>query len=156
MFEPGIHSIPWCIVSLAQPWVQSIVQEKTHASTEFGSNLHIRLVDSYARIKRLDFDSFNELGGLRRLEDQYRGCYGCYLKRILADNIHRSYQTLAFCKEHGIRLSGSTLGEPPKNSLLSRQSKKRKCQDNCDYDIVEDIFGTRKTTYGLARIMACL
>lgn len=28
MFEPGIHSIPWCIVSLAQPWVQSIVQEK--------------------------------------------------------------------------------------------------------------------------------
>lgn len=59
-----------------------------------------------------------------------------------------------FCKEHGIRLSSST--KPPKDSLLSRQAKKRKYQDNCDYDIVEDIFGTSKTTYGLGRIIAHL
>lgn len=87
---------------------------------------------------------------------RYRECYGCYPKRILADEIYRSRQTLAFCKEYWIHLPGSTLGKPPKDSLLSRQAKKRKYQDNCDCDIVEGISGTSKTTYGLGRIMARL
>lgn len=60
MFESGTHSIPRRIVSLAQPWVRPIVRGKTHTNTEFGSKLHISLVDGYARIERLDFEPFNE------------------------------------------------------------------------------------------------
>ena len=87
---------------------------------------------------------------------RYRERYGCYPERILADKIYRNRQTLVFCKEHGIRLSGPALGKPPKNQILSRQAKKLEYQDNCDRNAVEGIFGTGKTAYGLARISAHL
>ena len=156
MFESGTHSIPRRIVSLAQPWVRPIVRGKAHVNTEFGSKLHISLVDGYARIERLDFEPFNESEDLWRAVARYRERYGCYPERILADKIYRNRQTLAFCKEHGIRLSGPALGKPPKDRSLSRQAKKQEYQDSCDRNAVEGIFGTGKTAYGLARIMAHL
>lgn len=64
MFETGTHSIPGRIVSLPQPWVRPIVRGKAHANTEFGAKLHISLVDGYIRIERLDFEPYNEAGGL--------------------------------------------------------------------------------------------
>ena len=136
MFESGTHSIPRRIVSLAQPWVRPIVRGKAHANTEFGPKLHISLVDGYARIERLDFEPFNESEDLWRAVARYRERYGCYPERILADKIYRNRQTLAFCKEHGIRLSGPALGKPPKNRILSRQAKKLEYQDNCDRNAV--------------------
>ena len=156
MFASGTHSIPQRIVSLAQPWVRPIVRGKAHANTEFGSKLHISLVDGYARIERLDFEPFNESEGLWRAVARYRERYGCYPERILADKIYRNRQTLAFCREHGIRLSGPALGKPPKDPDLSRQSKRQEYQDNCDRNIVEGVFGTAKTAYGLDRLMARL
>ena len=156
MFESRTHSIPRRIVSLAQPWVRPIVRGKAHANTEFGSKLHISLVDGYARIERLDFEPFNESEDLWRAVARYRERYGCYPERILADKIYRSRQTLAFCKEHGIRLSGPALGKPPKTPGLSRPAKKLEYQDNCDRNTVEGVFGTVKTAYGLDRVMARL
>lgn len=153
MFESETHSIPQRIVSLAQPWVRPIVRGKAHANTEFGPKLHISLGDGYARMERLDFEPFNELW---RAVARYRERYGCYPERILADKIYRNRQTLAFCKEHGIRLSGPALGKPPKLPVLSRQTKKQEYQDSCDRNVVEGIFGTAKTAYGLGRITARL
>ncbi len=156
MFETKTHSIPQRIVSLAQPWVRPIVRGKAHANTEFGPKLHISLVDGYARIERPDFESFNESEGLWRAVVRYRELYGCYPERILADKIYRSRQTLAFCKEHGIRLFGPDLGKPPKALNLSRQAKKQEYQDSCDRNAVEGVFGTAKTAYGLSRVTAHL
>jgi len=87
---------------------------------------------------------------------QYREHSGCYPERILADKIYRNRQTLAFCKEHGIHLSGPALGKPSKNHKLSRHAKKQEYQDSCDRNAVEGVFGTGKTAYGLARVMAHL
>ena len=156
MFEAGTHSIPRRIVSLTQPWVRPIVRGKTHANTEFGPKLHISLVDGYARIERLDFEPFQESEDFWRVMARYRERYGCYPERVLADKIYRNRQTLAFCKEHRIRLSGPALGKPPENPTLSRQAKKQEYQDSCDRNIVEGTFGTAKTAYGLARVMARL
>ncbi len=156
MYESGSHSIPQRIVSLAQPWVRPIVRGKAHANTEFGAKLHISLADGYARIERLDFEPFNESEDLWRAVARYRERYGCYPERILADKIYRSRQTLAFCKEHEIRMSGPALGKPPKNRTLSRQEKKQEYQDNCARNAVEGVFGTGKTAYGLARVPARL
>ena len=99
---------------------------------------------------------FNESEDLWRAVARYRERHGCYPERILADKIYRNRQTLAFCKEHGIRLSGPALGKPPKDSVLSRQAKKQEYQDSCDRNAVEGVFGTVKTAYGLGRIMAHL
>lgn len=152
MFEDGTHSIPRRIVNLAQPWVRPIVRGKAHANTEFGAKLHISLVDGYARIERLDFEPFNESEDLWKAVFRYRDRYGRWPQRILADKIYRTRQTLAFCKEHGIRLSGPALGKPPKDQDLSRQLKKQEYLDNCDRNAVEGVFGTGKTAYGLGRI----
>ncbi len=156
MFESGTHSIPRRIVSLAQPWVRPIVRGKAHANTEFGAKLHVSLVNGYARIERLDFEPFNESEDIWKAVARYRERYGCYPERILADKIYRNRQALAFCKEHGIRLSGPALGKPPKNQSLSRKAKKQEYQDNCDRNAVEGVFGTGKAAYGLARVMARL
>ena len=156
MFDNECHSIPRRIVSLAQPWVRPIVRGKAHANTEFGAKLHISLVDGYARIERLDFEPYNESEDFWRAVQGYHDRYGCWPERILADKIYRNRQTLAFCKEHHIRLSGPALGKPPKDRELSRQAKKLEYQDTCDRNEVEGVFGTGKTAYGLGRIPARL
>jgi len=152
MFESGTHSIPRRIVSLAQPWVRPIVRGKPHANTEFGTKLHISLVDGYARIERLDFEAYNESEDFWSAVYRYRDRYDCWTERVLADKLYRNRQTLAFCKEHGIRLSGPALGKPPRTQELSHQLKKQEYQDSCDRNEVEGVFRTGKTAYGLGRI----
>jgi len=156
MFESVTHSVPRRIVSLAQPWVRPIVRRKAHANTEFGAKLHISLVNGYVKIERLDFEPYNESEDLWRAVARYRERSGCYPERILADKIYRNRQAFGFCKEHGIRLSGLALGKPPKDQSISRQAKKQEYQDSCARSAVEAVFGTGKTAYGLARVMAHL
>lgn len=69
--ESRTHSIPGCIVSLAQLWVRSIVRGKIHANKEFGVKLHISLVDGYARIEWLDFEAYNESADFRKAVYHY-------------------------------------------------------------------------------------
>lgn len=156
MFESGTHSVPQRIVSLSQPWVRPIVRGKARANTEFGAKLHVSLVNGYARIERLDFEAYNESEDFWKALHRYHDYYGCWPERVLADKIYRNRQTLAFCKDHGIRLSGPALGKPPKDRKLSRLTKKQEYQDSCDRNEVEGIFGTGKTAYGLGRISARL
>lgn len=113
-------------------------------------------MNGYARIEHLDFEPFNESEDFWRAVARYRERYGCYPERILADKIYRNRQTLAFCREHGIRLSGPALGKPRKAPNLSLQAKKLEYQDNCNRNAVEGVFGMAKTAYGLDRVMARL
>ena len=156
MFETGTHSIPRRIVSLPQPWVRPIVRGKAPANTEFGAKLHISLVDGYIRIERLDFEPYNEAEDFYRAVEGYRARYGRYPARILADKLYRNRQTLAYCKERGIRLTGPALGKPPKDRTLTKQAIAQEYQDICDRNEVEGVFGTGKTAYGLGRIAAHL
>ncbi len=67
----------------------------------------------------LDFEPYKESEGLWRAVEWYRERYGCYLERILVDKIYRNRQTLAFCKEHRIRLSGPALGSLARDWAIS-------------------------------------
>ncbi|WP_289804806.1 transposase, partial [Dubosiella newyorkensis] len=44
------------------------------------------------------------------------------------------------------------LGRPAKNPNLSALLRKQEYQDLCDRNVVEGLFGTGKTAYGLGRI----
>ena len=156
MMESRKHSIPQRIVSLTQLWDRPIVRGKTRANTEFGAKQHISLVDGYARIQRLSFEPYSEAEGFWKAVYRYHDCYGRWPERSLADKIYRSRQTLAFCKEHGTRLSGPAPGKPPKNPDLTRLETKQEYQDSCGRNIVEGVFGTGRTAYGLDRVMARL
>lgn len=156
MFETGTHSIPNRIVSISQPYVRPIPRGKAKARTEFGAKLHISLVDGYARMERLSFEAFNEAEDFYRIVEGYRQRYGRYPQRILADRIYRNRDTLTFCKENGIRLTGPVLGRPPKNTEVTREAKRQEYIDICDRNAVEGTFGLGKTAYGLGRIAARL
>jgi hypothetical protein len=156
MFETKTHSIPRRIVSLSQPHVRPIPRGKARAKTEFGAKLHISLVDGYARMERLSFEAYNEADDFFRLIEAYRQRYGQYPARILADRIYRNRETLDFCKEKNIRLTGPALGRPPKDPEVTRQARRQEYADICDRNAVEGAFGTMKTAYGLGRVAARL
>ena len=156
MFEHRVHSVPDRIVSISQPWVRPIVRGKAHDNTEFGAKLHISMVNGYARIERLSFDAFNEANDFFRVVESYRKRNGFYPERVLVDKIYRNRETIAWCKERNIQLTGPALGRPPKDRKLSKAAKQQEYQDICDRNIVEGEFGTGKRAYGLNRIMAHL
>lgn len=156
MYENNKHSVPDRIVSIAQPWVRPIVRGKAHANTEFGAKLHISMVEGYARIERLSFDAFNESTDFFKAVEAYRSSHGFYPKRILVDKIYRNRESIAWCKERGIQITGPALGRPSKDKEQLREEQRREYQDICDRNAVEAAFGTGKRSYGLNRIMAHL
>ena len=156
MYKHRVHSVPDRIVSIRQPWVRPIVRGKAHANTEFGAKLHISMVDGYARIERLSFDAFNEAADFFKAVEGYRERYGFYPARVLADKIYRNRETISWCKDRHIQLTGPALGRPPKDPEQTRNARRQEYQDICDRNIVEGEFGTGKRAYGLNRIMVHL
>ena len=73
---------------------------------------------------------------------------------VLADQIFRNRANRAFCKVHGIRLSGPRLGRPPKET--DRDVIRQERLDGARRNAMEGKFGEGKTSYGLDRTMARL
>ena len=148
MYQTRTHQIENRIVSISQPHVRPIVRGKARAETEFGAKVAISMVDGYAFIDHLSFDAFNESSYLIQAVEDYKKRYGYYPEAVLADQIYRSRGNLAFCREHGIRLSG-----PP---LINRQEKIIERLDMKERNAVEGGFGVCKRRFSLARVMARL
>jgi hypothetical protein len=157
MYENKTHSVKDRIVSLSQPWVRPIVRGKAAANTEFGAKVHISTDDEgHARIEDISFDAYNESEGLIGAAERFFERHGRFPDRILADKIYRTRKNIAWCKEHGIRLSGPRLGRPPKDAGLGREQKAVEAKDAADRNVVEGVFGTAKRTYGLDCVAARL
>lgn len=110
MFDSQTHKVENRIVSLSQPWIRPIVRGKTKAPVEFGPKLDLSLdADGYARIEWVSFDAYNESSCLQDAVEAYYQRYGYYPERVLADQIYRTRPNRAYCREHGIRLSGPKL-----------------------------------------------
>ena len=78
---------------------------------------------------------------------------GHYPERILADKIYRDRNNLVYCREHGIRLSGPSLGRPKENATTDRKTE---YEDNADRIAVERAFALAKQKYGLGLITSRL
>lgn len=73
-------------------------------------------MNGWTRLECCSFDIYNEAGNLQAIAERFREREGHYPARILADKIYRNRDNLAYCKQHGIRLSGPALGRPRKES----------------------------------------
>ena len=150
MYENNVRSVADRIVSISQPYIRPIVRGKAKTPTEFGTKLDMSLDDNgMARIERQSFDAYNESDVLIGAAERYYERTGCYPKRILADKIYRNRKNLAYCKEHGIRLSGPALGRPKKDPTADR---KLIYTDAVDRIEVERGFSLAKRCYGLGLI----
>ena len=151
MYDNQVHSVDDRIVSISQPYIRPIVRGKAKAHTEFGAKFDMSIdPDGMARIEKLSFDAYNENEILQLAVEHYRERTGCYPEKILVDTIYRNRKNLAYCKEHGIRISGPALGRPKKN--ISAEEKKQTYTDAVDRIGVERGFSLAKRCFGLGLI----
>jgi len=141
------------IVSLRQPHVRPIVRGKAGRPFEFGQKLALSVVKGYTFVERQSFENFHEGITLIESVERYRALYGCFPEVVQADQIYRNRTNLAFCKEHGIRLSGPKLGRPAKNAERDRETEARDYKERI---IIEGRNGMAKRRFGLDLIMATL
>lgn len=151
MYDNRIHTVADRIVSISQPYIRPIVRGKAKAPVEFGTKLDVSLDErGMARIERMSFDAYNESDVLKQAVENYKARTGHYPERVLVDQIYRTRANLAFCKEHGIRVSGPALGRPKKNF---KADKKVEYKDNTDRIAVERAFALAKHSYGLGLVV---
>lgn len=154
MYKSRAHSVPNRIVSISQPWIRPIVRGKVKAPVEFGAKLNVSIdSEGYGRLEKVSFDAYNESGCLIEAVERYRWRTGNYPERVLADQIYRTRTNRAYCKEHGIRLSGPELGRP---SPDAKTDKEQEYKDNTDRIEVERYFSRSKRCYDLGCIITKL
>src|SRR5699024_1559932 len=129
MFETKGSSIEDRIVSINQPHVRPIVRGKANARVEFDAKLSVSVLDGYAFLDVLSWDSYHEGKGLRESVEKYKDRYGYYPEAVLADTTYRTRENRAYCKERGIRQSGPKLGRPSKNEQINAAQKRIERQD---------------------------
>ncbi len=149
MYDNRTHSVDDRIVSLSRPFIRPIVRGKAGKPVEFGAKLDISVVDGFARLEVFSFDAYNEASNLKDIAERYLKRTGHYPSRILADKIYRNHDNLAYCKLHGIRLSGPALGRPKKDES---RDKKQDYRDEGERVEVERRFSLAKRKCGLGLI----
>ena len=151
MYDAKTHRISDRIVSLAQPHVRPIVRGKAKASTEFGAQVSVSLMNGYSRVHRVAWDPYNEGSDLREQVERYRATYGCYPAIILADKKYGTKDNRSLMKHHGIRYGGTPLGRPRKDGVKDSLLPKAIVNQR---NHIEGTFGRGKRSYGLDRISA--
>ncbi len=142
------------IVSISQPHIRPIVRGKAGRPTEFGAKLSISMVRGFSFVDRRSWDSYNEGTDLIEQIETYRRRFRCYPESVHVDKIYRNRKNRAFCKKHGIRMSGPPLGRKPLH--VSAADKKQAGADEAIRNQVEGKFGQAKRRFSLGRIMTKL
>jgi hypothetical protein len=150
MYENNTHTIEHRIVSIHQPHVRPIVRGKEQAKVEFGSKIHVSVIDGISFVDELSWDAFHEGSHLKDYVEHYRRRFGYYPREVLADKIDCTRANRAWLKEHGITLKGKPLGRPSSVAAVSIHVSPG------ERNPVEGKFGQAKTGYGLNRIKARL
>ncbi len=121
---------------------------------EFGLKLDVSIDgEGYGRIEKVFFAPYSEGGNLIAAVERYRERTGQYPERVLADRIYRTKENRAYCREHGIRLSGPKLGRPSKKAEFD---KKQEHQDNTDRIEVERFFSRSKRCFACSNASALI
>lgn len=147
MYDQQKHSIEHRIVSIHQPHVRPIVRGKSKAKVEFGSKIHISVIDGITFLDELSWDAFNEGSHLMEYVEKYRKRFGCYPRELLADQIYCTRANRKALKALNIKLIAKPLGRPSAVKEHIRPGERNP---------VEGKFGQAKTAYGLDRIRARL
>ncbi len=147
MFNNKSHSIEHRIVSIHQPHVRPIVRGKAQAAVEFGSKIHLSLIDGFSFLDELSWEAFNEGSHLERYIEQYKQRFGFYPHTLLVDKIYCTRENRRYLKEKGIELHAKPLGRPKAVGYHVSPGERNP---------IEGKFGQAKTAYGLNCIRARL
>lgn len=149
MYDKEIHTIEDRIVSIHQPHVRPIVRGKEHSYVEFGSKIHVSMIEGISFLDEISWDAFNEGSHLETYVESYKKRFGFYPKEVLADKIYCTRANRAMLKSKGIILKAKPLGRPSASALSIHVSPGER-------NPIEGKFGQAKTAYGLNRVKARL
>ena len=152
MHQTNTRRVDDRIVSVSQPHVRPIKRGKAGRDTEFGAKLSLSVINGFSFVDRLSWDNYNESLDLVGQIETFRRRFGFYPESVHADQIYRTRANRAYCKQHGIRLSGPPLGRRPQN--VSADEKNQAIADEAVRNKVEGKFGQGKRRFGLGRVMA--
>jgi hypothetical protein len=153
-YDNPSEPVPDRIVSVRQPHVRPIVRGKAGGEVEFGHKISLSIVDGFTFIEEQNWNNFAEGITLIASAERFRERHGVYPEAILADKTYRNRENIAFCKKHGIRLSGPRLGRPKQSEIEADREQAYK--DSCDRNMVEGRIGINKRRYGLDLIYSRL
>lgn len=154
MYKKNTNRIEDRIVSINQPHIRPIVRGKAGSSVEFGAKIAASYIDKYVFLDHLSWNNFNESNYFIEQVEAYYHQTGYYPVSVHVDKIYRTRSNRAFCKEKGIRISGTPLGRPPKN--VSLETKKQAQSDERIRSLIEGKFGQGKRRFNLNKIMTKL
>jgi IS5 family transposase len=154
MYENKQQRVDDRIVSLTQPHIRPIVRGKAGTPVEFGAKLSVSYHHGYVFIERLSWDNFNESGDLKSQAEKFKIATGNYPESIHVDQIYRTNENRAWCKERGIRITGIPLGRKPK--VVDKEKKKQAQDDEKFRSRIEGKFGEAKRRFSLGRVMTKL
>jgi hypothetical protein len=154
MFENKTNRCEDKILNLRQPHVRAIIRNKARTKYEYGQKLALSRIDGYVFLEKQSWDNFNEGNTLQQSVMNYYKRFGYFPKAVLADQIYRTKDNIAFCKSKGIRLSGPKLGR--KTDGQQEREKKQAYKDSCERNAMEGSNGVLKRRYGLDLIMCVL
>lgn len=149
MFTSHTHQVENRIVSIHQPHVRPIVRGKSKSKTEFGAKIHLSLVNGYSFLDTISWDAFNEGSHLMDYLENYRGRFGYYPAKVLADKLYCSRENRKRLKEKGIKLAAKPLGRPSAKAVGKHVRPGER-------NPIEGKFGQAKNGYGMNRIRARL
>ena len=149
MFSQRKHRVDDRIVSIHQPHVRPMVRGKAGAKVEFGSKLHLSLVDGFAFLDTIRWDAFHEGTYLSECVENYKRRFGFYPQKVVADKLYCSRANRRWLKDRHIKLVAKPLGRP---SAQAVEDHVRPGERNP----IEGKFGQAKNGYGMNRIRARL
>lgn len=160
MYDNRKQRIDDRLVSISQPHIRPIVRGKARSKVEFGAKVSVSMVDGFSYVDKIGWDNYNESTDLITQIEKYRHRFGCYPESVHADQIYRNRENRIYCKNHGIRLSGTPLGRPKKltaENIEEIESQKQQIyQDEIDRIAIEGKFGQAKRRFTMNCIMAKL
>ncbi|MEL6463079.1 MAG: IS5 family transposase [Cyanobacteria bacterium J06621_15] len=154
LYENKKKSIENRIVSLSQPHIRPIIRGKAGKTVEFGAKLSASYFDGYVFLDHISWSNFNESTDLKTQIESFKNYTGCYPESVHVDQIYRTVENRAWCKERGIRISGPPLGRPPAN--ISKEKKKQAAEDEKFRSSIEGKFGQGKRRFTLNCVMTKL
>lgn len=149
MFENHSHQVSDRIVSIHQPHVRPIVRGKSRSKTEFGSKIHLSMVDGYSFLDTISWEAFNEGSHLTEYVEKYKQRFGFYPAKVLADKLYCTRENRKWLKGKGIKLAAKPLGRPSAKAVENHVSPGER-------NPIEGKFGQAKNAYGMNRIKARL
>lgn len=104
MYDKRTHRVDDGIVSINQPHVRPIVRGKSQAKVEFGSKIHVSMIDGISLLDEIRF--------------------GHYPKEVLADQIYCARANRKTLKIIGVKQLSKPLGRLPVVSNLVRPGER--------------------------------